>query len=120
MEKDVVATLGRIPLFEGTPAQEMSIDFEYSGNNDPVWNLGGLSVETEFDHEQDRIFLNAYFDGQPPAFDLGRMVLYKASPGPLPAIDGDGGVFLSCGGCATRGWVSRSLVIVQVQAKGTD
>ncbi len=42
MEKDVVAALGRIPLFEGTTEQEMSIDFEYSGNNDPMWDLGDL------------------------------------------------------------------------------
>ncbi len=64
--------------FLDTGEQMMIIDFEYSGNNDPMWDLGDLSVEAEFDHEQDRIFLNAYFDGQPPAFDLGRMVLYKA------------------------------------------
>jgi len=54
------------------------IDFEYSGNNDPMWGLWDLSVEAEFDGEQDRIFMNAYFDGRPPAFDVGRMVLYKA------------------------------------------
>ena len=54
------------------------IDFEYSGNNDPMWDLGDLSVEAEFDSEQDRVLMNAYFDAAPPAFDLGRMVLYKA------------------------------------------
>jgi thiamine kinase-like enzyme len=64
--------------FLDTGERMVIIDFEYSGNNDPMWDLGDLSVEAEFDHEQDRIFLNAYFDGQPPAFDLGRMVLYKA------------------------------------------
>lgn len=54
------------------------IDFEYSGNNDPMWDLGDLSVEAEFDAEQDRVFMATYFGGEPPAFDLGRMVLYKA------------------------------------------
>lgn len=54
------------------------IDFEYSGNNDPMWDLGDLSVEAGFDSEQDRVFMQAYFEGGPPAFDLGRMVLYKA------------------------------------------
>lgn len=54
------------------------IDFEYAGNNDPMWDLGDLSVEGEFDQKQDEIFLNAYFDGRPPAFDAGRMVMYKA------------------------------------------
>jgi thiamine kinase-like enzyme len=54
------------------------IDFEYSGNNDPMWDLGDLSVEAEFDSEQDRTFMTTYFGGEPPAFDLGPMVLYKA------------------------------------------
>jgi thiamine kinase-like enzyme len=64
--------------FLDTGTRMVIIDFEYSGNNDPMWDLTDLSVEAEFDHEQDRALLNAYFDGQPPAFDLGRMVLYKA------------------------------------------
>ena len=69
------------PLAENlldTGERMMIIDFEYSGNNDPMWDLGDLSVEAEFDEEQDRVFMNAYFDGEPPEFDLGRMVLYKA------------------------------------------
>lgn len=54
------------------------VDFEYSGNNDPMWDLGDLSVEADFDEKQDEVFLNAYFDGAPPDFDAGRMVMYKA------------------------------------------
>jgi thiamine kinase-like enzyme len=54
------------------------VDFEYSGNNDPMWDLGDLSVEAEFDEKQDEVFLNAYFGGPPPDFDAGRMVMYKA------------------------------------------
>ncbi len=64
--------------FLDTGERMVIIDFEYSGNNDPMWDLGDLSVEAEFDDEQDRVFMNAYFNGEPPAFDLGRMVLYKA------------------------------------------
>ena len=64
--------------FLDTGERMVIIDFEYSGNNDPMWDLGDLSVEAEFDGEQDRIFMTTYFDGEPPAFDLGRMVLYKA------------------------------------------
>jgi thiamine kinase-like enzyme len=64
--------------FLDTGERMVIIDFEYSGNNDPMWDLGDLSVEAEFDSDQDRVFMNAYFDGEPPAFDLGRMVLYKA------------------------------------------
>ena len=54
------------------------IDFEYAGNNDPMWDLGDLSVEGHFSAEQDRIFLNAYFGHEPDPFDHGRMVMYKA------------------------------------------
>lgn len=54
------------------------VDWEYSGNNDPMWDLGDLSVEAEFGPAQDEAMMFAYFDGPPPADQLGRMVLYKA------------------------------------------
>jgi len=54
------------------------IDYEYSGNNDPMWDLGDLSVEGGFGPEQDAVLLQAYFDGEPPAHEAGRMVAYKA------------------------------------------
>lgn len=54
------------------------VDWEYSGNNDPMWDLGDLSVEGEFGPAQDEAMLHAYFDGAPPPDQLGRMVLYKA------------------------------------------
>jgi hypothetical protein len=31
------------------------VDWEYSGMNDPIWDLGGLSVEAGFDGDQDRL-----------------------------------------------------------------
>jgi thiamine kinase-like enzyme len=54
------------------------IDWEYAGNNDPMWDLGDLSVEAGFGAEQDEALLNAYFAGTVPAAERGRMVLYKA------------------------------------------
>ena len=54
------------------------IDYEYSGNNDPMWDLGDLSVEGSFTAEQDAALLHAYFSGRAPASDVGRMVGYKA------------------------------------------
>jgi thiamine kinase-like enzyme len=54
------------------------VDWEYSGNNDPMWDLGDLSVEGSFDAGMDRRLLEAYFAGPPSAFDGGRMVIYKA------------------------------------------
>ena len=54
------------------------VDWEYSGMNDPLWDLGDLSVEGEFGPEQDGELLAAYFGGPPPAAAGGRMVAYKA------------------------------------------
>lgn len=54
------------------------IDFEYAGNNDPMWDLGDLSVEGDFTEEQDLEVLVAYFGREPHPFDIGRMVMYKA------------------------------------------
>jgi thiamine kinase-like enzyme len=54
------------------------VDWEYSGNNDPMWDLGDLAVEAELGPEQEAALLEAYFDGAPPPVAQGRMVLYKA------------------------------------------
>jgi thiamine kinase-like enzyme len=54
------------------------IDWEYAGNNDPMWDLGDVSVEASFGPDQDEALLEAYFDGKAPAAARGRMVLYKA------------------------------------------
>jgi thiamine kinase-like enzyme len=54
------------------------IDYEYAGNNDPMWDLGDLSVEGGFTTDQDAALLRGYFGAEPPAEQMGRMVLYKA------------------------------------------
>lgn len=54
------------------------IDYEYAGNNDPMWDLGDLSVEGQFGAGQDDALLRAYFGGDPPPAQCGRMVAYKA------------------------------------------
>ena len=53
------------------------VDWEYAGMNDPMWDLGDLSVEAGFGPEQDEALLKAYFEGTPPAAQRGRMVLAK-------------------------------------------
>jgi thiamine kinase-like enzyme len=64
--------------FLDTGERMVVIDYEYGGNNDPMWDLGDLSVEGLFNDEQDAALLRAYFDGEAPASDVGRMVAYKA------------------------------------------
>ena len=54
------------------------VDWEYSGMNDPMWDLGDLSVEADFGADQDEELLLAYFDGEPSPGSIARMVLYKA------------------------------------------
>lgn len=54
------------------------VDWEYSGMNDPMWDLGDLSVEGSFDARQDEEMLHAYFSGEARPADRGRMVIYKA------------------------------------------
>jgi thiamine kinase-like enzyme len=54
------------------------VDWEYSGMNDPIWDLGDVSVEAGFDAEQDREMMAAYCGGEPSAALMGRMIIYKA------------------------------------------
>ena len=64
--------------FLDTGERMFIIDYEYAGNNDPMWDLGDLSVEGGFGPEQEEALLRAYFGDHPPASDRGRMVAYKA------------------------------------------
>jgi thiamine kinase-like enzyme len=54
------------------------VDWEYSGMNDPLWDLGDLSVEAGFTAAQDMDMLQAYCGGEPGQAQIGRMVIYKA------------------------------------------
>ena len=53
------------------------VDWEYSGMNDPMWDLGDLSVEAGFDADQDEAMLRGYFGDGIAAEDRARMVIYK-------------------------------------------
>ncbi len=54
------------------------VDWEYSGMNDPMWDLGDLSVEAGFDAAQDEEMIAAWFGAEPTAAERGRIVIYKA------------------------------------------
>ncbi|WP_166397794.1 choline kinase family protein [Rubrobacter marinus] len=54
------------------------IDWEYSGMNDPMWDLGALSVEAGLGPEQDRQMLLAYYGGAVSPMLRSRLLLYKA------------------------------------------
>jgi len=54
------------------------VDWEYAGMNDPLWDLGDLSVEAGFDAAQEEEMMHAYFGGAPRPAEHGRVVVYKA------------------------------------------
>lgn len=54
------------------------VDWEYSGMNDPMWDLGDLAVEGQFDVSQEEEMITAYFGGAPNPAERGRIVIYKA------------------------------------------
>ncbi|HWA18699.1 MAG TPA: choline/ethanolamine kinase family protein [Devosia sp.] len=64
--------------FLDTGTRMWIVDWEYSGMNDPMWDLGDLSVEAEFGPAQDAELVAGYFGRPPTPSELGRMVIYKA------------------------------------------
>jgi thiamine kinase-like enzyme len=54
------------------------IDWEYSGMNDPMWDLADLSVEAGFGPGQDRAMMEAYYGTGPSQALYSRLELYKA------------------------------------------
>jgi thiamine kinase-like enzyme len=54
------------------------IDWEFSGMNDPMWDLGDLSVEAGFGPEQDWTMMEAYCGGYAHSALYARLELYKA------------------------------------------
>ena len=54
------------------------VDWEYSGMNDPYWDLGDLSVEAGMSESNELTMLRGYFGRSPTEPEIGRMVMYKA------------------------------------------
>lgn len=54
------------------------VDWEYSGMNDPMWDLGDLCIEGDFGPEQEEEMIRAYFSGAPTPAERGRITIYKA------------------------------------------
>lgn len=54
------------------------VDWEYSGMNDPLWDVGDLAVEALMDEEQEAELLFGYFGREPTDAERGRIVIYKA------------------------------------------
>ena len=54
------------------------VDWEYSGMNDPLWDVGDVIVEAKLTPDKETELIQAYFGGAPTAAEHGRVVIYKA------------------------------------------
>jgi thiamine kinase-like enzyme len=54
------------------------VDWEYSGMNDPIWDIGDFAVEAQLTPENEKVLQASYFGGAPTPAQLGRYVIYKA------------------------------------------
>ncbi|WP_424929982.1 phosphotransferase [Amaricoccus tamworthensis] len=59
-------------------AKMWMVDWEYSGMNDPLWDVGDLAVEAELSPEGEAELLQGYFGRDATDFEMGRFVIYKA------------------------------------------
>jgi thiamine kinase-like enzyme len=53
------------------------IDWEYGGMNDPIFDLAALSIEAELNEEQERKFLEKYFQDEVTDKQYGALVINK-------------------------------------------
>ncbi len=53
------------------------IDWEYSGMNDPMWDIAALFLESNFTDESQDYFLNHYFEGKEPQNARQKIFVYQ-------------------------------------------
>ena len=53
------------------------IDWEYSGMNDPMWDIAALFLENNFTDESKDYFLSHYFDGKEPKNARKKILIYQ-------------------------------------------
>lgn len=53
------------------------IDWEYSGMNDPMWDLAAHCLECDFSEDEEELFLNLYFEGNVEEKYRKKILIYK-------------------------------------------
>jgi thiamine kinase-like enzyme len=54
------------------------VDWEYSGMNDPLWDVGDLSVEASLTEALEAELIHGYFGRDPTPAEHGRVIIHKA------------------------------------------
>lgn len=67
------------PNFIDTGSRMYLVDWEFSGMNDPFWDLAHLSVEADFGDAQDHTMMQAYTDSAATPESYSRLELYKTT-----------------------------------------
>ena len=105
---------GRNILDDGK--QAWLVDWEYSGMNDPMWDLTYFSIESRFDRGGERSLLAAYFGRPPRAIEAARMAALQPVAQVLAALwaliqiaEGKTGGDFS--GYATRGFANAAATL---------
>ena len=74
------------PNIVDTATRLYLVDWEYSGSNDPAWDLADVSAEAALDDDQEAALLEAYCAGPAPRALRGRVGLYRAVSHALWAV----------------------------------
>lgn len=53
------------------------VDWEYAGMNDGIWDLADVSIEADYNHAMDELFLTAYFGAVPTEADWKHFMANK-------------------------------------------
>lgn len=63
-------------FIKGEDGKIYLIDWEYSGMNDPLWDIAALFIESEFTEENKDYFLKKYFKGDIPENTDKKIIIY--------------------------------------------
>jgi len=65
------------PNFLDVGSRFLILDWEYSGMNDPMFDLAALAAEAYFTPEQQQHLMASYFAGEVPHLDESRVTVYR-------------------------------------------
>ena len=64
-------------FIKSTDGSIFLIDWEYSGMNDPIWDLAALFLESDFTNDSQEYLLDIYFDGKIPEQIKEKILIYQ-------------------------------------------